>query len=535
MIYRFIARAMLALATLTVAVQPIAVSAQDTLARSLASQARTQADKAVAVLQNQGSPNDKTLFAAAARAAGIAIAQSEKLRTLTLAAERLNASDAPAMASPPAITTSSTATSGLAVTLRPAAAMWNGKPLFAMYGGTPVVNVSGWKSASTSVPNNGTISATRNGGGYRVAVVADSTSIDFEFNGNVGSAYRVLVNGVYVSKLPTIQSSAGPVFLNLAFASREDRRIDIEVDATVTFNGVRCSVLDAVQRVPTANRYRIAVFANSYGMSVGSTLFHEGALQHAGRRLGNMDVDIVSMSIGGTDYAATNNGASWDFASHINDINLAPAEDGSGFDEVWFWAGINDASLLAGGGTTLATIQARAQAAWSGVRAAGFKGPISIFGPQVKTLSQSQTVEDALIAQFATWNDPDATYYPTTRGSSIPQSGAAFAAKGTGSVTGSAFTVASTTAGAWAVGQYLLNPGLPMGTTIASGSGTSWVLSQAVPSPIATTTFGGVLPAGGNFALYGGGTTGQDDTHLSRYGHGHYGAWLASARKSRAP
>jgi len=473
----------------------------------------------------------------AGKLVGSAAAQvgGEKLRRLLAAARIQNASDAPAMPSPPTLLGSTAATTGLTVTLRPATAVdpaSRGKPMFAMYGGTPVVSVTSWKSASVSVPSGGTISAGRSGQGYRIGFRTDATSLDLEFSGASGNQYRVLVDGVYTSKTAIVSGASGSFFLNAAFATRQARRIDVEIDATVTFAGLRCSPLDMVQRVSSAPRYRIGVFGNSISISTGATIFGNGELQHAARRLGNMDVDLVPFGIGGTDYANDANGASWDVVSHINDINLAPAEDGSGFDEVWFRCGINDASILAAGTITAAQLKAKALAAWRGLRTSGFAGPVFVFGPHVKTLSQSQAVETVLLDAFMEWADPFAKYVPTTQGTILPQSGSAYAAKFTGSVAGTSLTVAAVASGALAIGQYLHNPALPLGTYIVSGSGTSWVLSQG--ATISTTTFGAVSPGTGNFALYGGGTTGQDDTHPSNYGHDNLGSWLAAARAAYA-
>ena len=80
----------------------------------------------------------------------------------------------------------------------------------------------------------------------------------------------------------------------------------------------------------------------------------------------------------------------------------------------------------------------------------------------------------------------------------------------TGSITGSTLTVASVISGAVAIGQTVVGVSVPQGMLIASGSGTTWGLSQSVASPISTEAMtcavGGVALAANSIyvAVYGG-------------------------------
>ena len=98
---------------------------------------------------------------------------------------------------------------------------------------------------------------------------------------------------------------------------------------------------------------------------------------------------------------------------------------------------------------------------------------------------------------------PGKTMYMATAinfGAPSPSSGAT--ASFTGSISGTTLTVTSTVTGTIAIGQVLsgnLGSGVVTGTTIVSGSGTSWVvsISQTVPSTSFTATFvGGVQRVG---------------------------------------
>jgi hypothetical protein len=66
----------------------------------------------------------------------------------------------------------------------------------------------------------------------------------------------------------------------------------------------------------------------------------------------------------------------------------------------------------------------------------------------------------------------------------------------TGSITGDALTVASVSSGTIAIGQTINDATgmIPPGTTIVSGSGSSWVLSWTAPSPVSSETIKAYLP-----------------------------------------
>lgn len=473
-------------------------------------------------------------FGARALAAQLAqrIAQEKpraRLRRLMAAARIANASDLPALSAPPVVTSlGGTGTGGLTQSFTVSA----NPALFTLHGGLPIVYGSAWQIWSASYPSGGNTSATTYGHGGRIAFRTDAPSFDIGLLAD-NARVRILIDGQYADKIGALNTvNAGSYALtryNVAMpggTARRLRRIDVEFEKSGGFADLRVAPGDSVQPVATAERYRIGVLGDSISAATGVARVNDGWAFHAARRLGGMDIDLVSFGIGGTGYVAA--GSVWPFGAHVADVSNQP------LDEVWIAGGCNDVNF------TAAQIKAAALALFQAVRLRCPNLPIIVFGAFVSAGNGAVTLacESAIKAAFDQWADPASAFVPFQAASPALQTGY-LAGTATGSVSATTLTVTAATA-TLAVGRVLMGAAGPLGTIAALGSGTggagSYTLTLAAgqAAPSGTVTLGVVVAGVGNFQYYGGGLDGTDSTHPNAAGHDYIGAYVAEARRQIA-
>lgn len=346
------------------------------------------------------------------QAADLAIgARRDRLRRLMAMAAGANASDLPALSPQPTIAcTGNTPTAGLTSVLNV-----TGNPeLFTLYGGVPARNNAGqlyggsyWRCRSVTVPTAGNagVGNGAEGVGMRVAFRTDALMFDVLMLGQLPtSRVRVLIDGVFADKVGiAMATSSGSNTVNVAMpggSQRRLRRIDVEYEKDGGFYGLRVAPGDMVQPVAATDRYRIALIGDSISASIGADRVGNGWAFHAGRRLGNMNVDIVSMAIGGT--GLVNPGSAWRFIDHVDDLLLQP------IDEVWIAGGANDQGYAASDLTAAAIALGRA------VRLRCPDRPIIQFGSFIGGGHNAEALatETAIAAGFAQWADSLSAFVP---------------------------------------------------------------------------------------------------------------------------
>lgn len=354
-------------------------------------------------------------FGARATAARLATRMSAneragRLHRLAMAAKGANASDWGALASPPGLScTGNAAGPGLSQIFTAA----NNPSLFTLYGGVPARDSSGalyggyWRGHSVTLPSGGNAGVGTGAQGVvmRVAFRSDAPAIDIIMLGQAAtSRIRVLIDGRYADKtgVSTATTSGGNT-LSLVWpagTSRTMRRYDVEYEKDGGFFGVRVAPGDMVQPIATGARYRIAVLGDSVAAGIGATHAADGFAFHAGRRLGNMDLDMVAMGIGGTGFC--NAGAAAAFPDRLDDLLLQPV------DEVWIAGGANDQAFSADQAT------AAALACLKGVRARCPDAPILLLGSFVGggDNAAARVTETAIRAGFYQFADPLAAFIP---------------------------------------------------------------------------------------------------------------------------
>lgn len=467
--------------------------------------------------------------AAGAAAQGVILDRKSRFRANLASASIVNASDAPPMSNPPTVVMSSSA--GVTATGTLQKRVTTDPQLFTMYGGVPVVYSSSfWRGYSVTVPSGGNITSTQNGIAQRVAFRTDEPVLDIVLLGVPATLkYRLLIDGIYVDKTGySTVATSGFQYLQITNTSRKMRRYDVEMEGPCGFAGVNISASGTIRPVDTTKRYRIGAYCNSIGAAVGAIRANDGFAYHAGRRLGNMDVEIFSMSLGGTDFL--NPGSTWKYMDHINDLLLIP------LDELWIVPGTNDVGYA---GYTDAAEAAAALAFFRAARTLLPNVPIIVGGVFVPSgnLAGAQQVEAAIKAGFDAWADPNSAYIPFANASPSLQTGAAYG-QCVASVSAGSTSLVVTSGNTIdpAAARYVLHPNLPVGTKIVGGTtGTSgtFTLSQAASADIAAgTAIGLSASTSGNYGLWGGGNTGVDVTHPCSFGHDMIGDYWAMRRRN---
>lgn len=446
--------------------------------------------------------------------------RADKLSRMMYSAAQFNASDAPEMTSPPTIT--AVASPVTSVTLRPT--VTDQAALFTMYGAKPFLQNSQWNGISVTRPGGGIVDATHDAISFRIRFWHTGSTFDILTIGSTGNRVRVLVNGQFANKAGTnTLTNTGPNWINVNFGSRATRLIDLEFEKGGSFGGINVASADSIVRVDLSSKYSIGVVGDSITASTGVVRGGDGYVEHAGRRLGNMDLDIWPIGIGSTGYLNDGVGAgttTWRFSSHLDDLLFTT------FDEVWMVGGINDSSA------DLPGLKAAATLTWQGARQrVGPTVPIIVWGVFAgpPAYSAAFTKETALKEAFDQWADPYSVFVPF-RGVRPIQTGGTLDASVTGSITGTTLTTTAVASGALAIGQVLMAADILPETFITAGSGSSWTVSKS--QTMTSQTIGASNPANGNFGFWGGGLNGLDTIHPSKIGHDYIGSWMAAARRS---
>ena len=233
------------------------------------------------------SPGDTLLGLHAGRTARFAalspkrIATLEKLRRAAAQAAIANSYDAAAMASAPTITTSTSHSGTYSKTWPAVISSAPNTALFTFQGGAARVSTSSASAvvfpAFTVAPGStGSLSAvystdaTANSGLAAIEFVTDAPTFEVELDPYRQQAgVKVIVDGVYASKTPTLLTTGGATaFLTLAFGSRARRHIRVET--ADFFYGVRTTPIDTVSPAPTApDAVKAVMLWDSYGVGGG--------------------------------------------------------------------------------------------------------------------------------------------------------------------------------------------------------------------------------------------------------------------------
>ena len=380
------------------------------------------------------APGDTLLGLHAGRTARFAalapkrIATLEKLRRAAAQAASANAYDSAAMASPPTITTSTSHSGTYSKTW---AAVTSGAPntgLFTFQGGA--ARVSTYAAAAVVFPaftvapgTTGSLSAvystdvTANSGLAAIEFVTDAPTFEIELDPYRQQAgVKVIVDGVYASKSPTLLTTGGATaFLTLAFGSRARRHIRIETQDF--FYGVRTTPTDTVSPAPTApDAVRAVMLWDSYGVGGGLptptdlTIALPAILAH---RIGARDMRVPAIGGTGMLVSVVSSVTYNTFRQRLPGmIDYSP-----GADVVFAPMSLNDVYS----GFTSAQIASEALLLYAALRAAYPDAFIVATGVSPKNSGPAVNytgAETAVAAAFAAWADPFSAFIPVATAAS---------------------------------------------------------------------------------------------------------------------
>ena len=472
-----------------------------------------------------------------------------KLRRLMAAAKISNPADTADMATPPTITAPSSIPAALSKTLRVTVAAE--RALFTLFGGIDNLSLSRTpnflqcKSVSHNAGGATSLYGVQgNDDGARIAWKSDSPNFVIFATYFAGYTYRLLVDGQYVSSsagfIPNANTSLGIALVDWTGTStpRKMRRYDLEFDQGSGFVGLNIDPSDTVLPVQAQDIYTIVAFGDSIGTGTGSDVIAapvrgplgmQGFLMRAAYRLGGVDLNMVSASIGGTGYTAVGT-SQWKVADHVA-ADLAAL---SHVDEVWFVAGANDAGI---------STQANCLAAYAAARATCPFSPIIVFGPLFNTsasVAGMVTVDTTMKAAFDSWADPNSFYIPTTNAAAQPPQTGRLGVLVNGTIAATVLTVNSVTStpspGATiAIGRVIGGAGVTAGTVITSlGTGAGGTGTYNINNSQTVAAEAMSIQEVGNFQFYGGGIDGLDIVHPRYAGHDYLGHWYNEKRRALA-
>lgn len=300
-------------------------------------------------------------------------------------------------------------------------------PKFRFHGGEPQNQGVGTFLRCASATNEGTTLLFA--GGYRVDFMVDSAGFDIITSGSA-TKIRFFVNDRVVNVAGTVgaQTTAGLLnYWNLDFSgARDTRKITVEMSQNVGFGGVRIGVNDRVWKPSDDDVVHVGIFSDSYGQGTGFSSTQAAAVSHImSQLLFGGGVNTIPIGVGGTGYIADNAGASTPAINRVSDWSL-PSKP---IDLAIIALGYNDKAL------TAAAITAAALAFFKASRARLPTQPIVVLGPWYGITNGSALIlacEDAILAAFTQWGDPNSVFVPLQRAASPWIKGDGFAGSTTG-------------------------------------------------------------------------------------------------------
>jgi lysophospholipase L1-like esterase len=309
----------------------------------------------------------------------------------------------PVMASPPAITQSSSADGTLTnITL------WNDPTasVFNFYGGAPTGVVGNAFATFLCVTVTGVFAPAT----HRVETVADAIKVQYKLFNPSGKVVRFIVDGQYLSLTPTTLANTGTTYITLDFTAvggRATRDIIIE-GAGSSFGGVAVGPTEGLTK-PVGTVRRLAIVGGSYAAGGGASIVENGFANILPDLLGIRD--IWNSGIGGTGFTA-NGTTQTTYLQRISDIVAAAPDiimcEGSRNDNT-----ATSAQIIAAVTAYVAAVRQQVSP----------RVPIVIFGAIPGggvTLISAQAVETAVASAVATIGDPRVRFVPCANSPSGP-------------------------------------------------------------------------------------------------------------------
>ena len=294
-------------------------------------------------------------------------------------------------------------------------------------GGKPTLNGStsqmGFPVSSTAPELAGNLGTAFGGTGelqawgWEASIKTDADKVQIAVNGytNPLYAFRVIVDGRYISKTPTLFTVNGGVnYIVLDFASvRKSRVIQLQAAAQVTLREIRVGPTSSIRHPgEPADAIVLLGAGDSYNEGQGATNLVRAFLKTFGRKIGATDVRQVA--VGGTGYI--NPGPR---SKSLDQIPrwLAVNSDlsAANIDIISLFTSYNDYLAISGTTYTPVQIAAEARLNWQAIRTLCPNALISIGGthagsrgPDTRTLD----IETAIRAEFSSWQDPFSFFVP---------------------------------------------------------------------------------------------------------------------------
>lgn len=229
--------------------------------------------------------------------------------------------------------------------------------------------------------------------------------VDFMFDGDafeiytkgVGAKYRIMVDGAWADETPYTDSVASGArhLIKVAFGSRANRHVRIEMRHDFRFGGIYAAPTDTVWKPSTPTGPKVAVLGDSYVFGSGTdSAYVNGFVTELGYLMGWPNVR--ASGLGSTGYLETSGGATFRGRVDTDVIDWAP-------DIVIVFGSVND------DGETSSAMQAEAELLYADIVAGLPDATLIVVGPPwPRTPTASiQTVRDGIEAAATTANGVD--------------------------------------------------------------------------------------------------------------------------------
>lgn len=353
-----------------------------------------------------------------------------KLKRLAKAARFSNPHVLPGPTSPPVVSVSTTAPSGLTNIKKYQTA----PEAFAFYGGnlvqyatdfTRVWVTTRFGTGSGNVANDPPL----DGVAWRVEAMVDATKVGIGVL-NLTTPFRFIVDGQYVDLNGTAPpGGGGAAYFTLDFTAvggRKLRRIAVEGEQGNGFRDFRVGSTESIYAVPNTDRLRMVIGGDSITAATGATRLGDGWPFVLGDCLGIKDV--WASGSGSTGYLATAGGTKYTLRQRITDLT------GPSPDIIGIAMGINDAA------SSVASIQAELALVLAAIRAVKPATPIFVFGSFLGNvaLATIQALESGLkaIVTAAQVSDQNLFFVPITGTGATSDSPWIFGTGRSGAITG---------------------------------------------------------------------------------------------------
>lgn len=298
----------------------------------------------------------------------------------------------------------------------------------AIYGGIPFQlsnTVYGFPVVTSTGANVGTSGKSGTGFAIEVDTNDDGIAIRLPFNGV--TPFRLLLDGQFLSRTPTLLTGSGFVFINISFGSTSSapRRLRLECQQNFQVGGFQIAPNYRLSKPTVPDFTRWAWIGDSYTAyatqaDTPNSFAHDNYASFTMRLLGVTDANLLGAA--GTGFARDNAPVGLRYGSRMKDLLALQQRDAAGVNGVVLQSSINDTAQSAKdiiAGVIDCVGKARAiTGIFTPIFIPGV--PSGAFGNTFAASPGAVAAEQAVIAALGSLNDPYTAFIPFSTQTPLP-------------------------------------------------------------------------------------------------------------------